>query len=644
MAYKFNPFTGNLDDTGLPVDTDGTLAANSDTKIASQKATKTYVDTKTATLVGTLASRPTSANSGDFYLATDEKNGMLYKYNSTTSAWLPLGEDEIIKEADRLRNARGAIIKSSSTPTSWAALGDSITQGFGDSTYIGYFDRFRRKLMNKYGIVYGKARHEFKTPNPLGLTHTSAVNYGWGLNGLLLGYVDSKVVCPGWTPLYGRRARVYYTQGPSQGKMQIEVKLDTTVVKTEVIDTGNATQLSGRVWDSGDLGSINKVTITVTPVTGGAFNAGYSVIFENYELYADLNGYGIRDFNGGHVGYSTNEYTANLNFADGLDSMNLDGLIIYLGQNDILATSLPTFISQYQTIIDTIKSKLPGTKPVSVVMLGQNPCVEGNRTNVALVKQFNDATRTLAVANGFTFIDLYPILGNPAISDPAGLYVGSTNDGVHPGDKGHELIANAIMDKVYPSDSGDYTPTRLNIGDGLMLDVNNLSSAGIAGQADWTAGTKSIFSDLVVAPGSFGGTQFTRLTTGAVGTVMTSVNFLGNAVPAWGLSGSQVVKAVTAVTNTYTLDVAVANIYTITAPAANFTVTTSGTPTDGQKLVLRLNNGATAYTPTWNSIFLSSGLVSLPTTLTASKINTCYFVYVAARSKWVLMAYDAVGF
>ena len=32
-----------LDDSQL--DTDGTLAANSDTKIASQKATKTYADT-----------------------------------------------------------------------------------------------------------------------------------------------------------------------------------------------------------------------------------------------------------------------------------------------------------------------------------------------------------------------------------------------------------------------------------------------------------------------------------------------------------------------------------------------------------------------------------------------------------------------
>ncbi len=42
--------------TTAPIDTDGTLAADSDTVVASQKATKTYVDTA----VALLASIPTS--------------------------------------------------------------------------------------------------------------------------------------------------------------------------------------------------------------------------------------------------------------------------------------------------------------------------------------------------------------------------------------------------------------------------------------------------------------------------------------------------------------------------------------------------------------------------------------------------------
>jgi hypothetical protein len=38
---------------GVPIDVDGTLSANSDVLVASQKATKTYADTKQAQLNGT---------------------------------------------------------------------------------------------------------------------------------------------------------------------------------------------------------------------------------------------------------------------------------------------------------------------------------------------------------------------------------------------------------------------------------------------------------------------------------------------------------------------------------------------------------------------------------------------------------------
>ncbi len=46
---SFNGTSGKLiKDSGLALDVDGTLAANSDTKVASQKAVKTYADTKVA--------------------------------------------------------------------------------------------------------------------------------------------------------------------------------------------------------------------------------------------------------------------------------------------------------------------------------------------------------------------------------------------------------------------------------------------------------------------------------------------------------------------------------------------------------------------------------------------------------------------
>ena len=52
MAFEFNPFTGKLDktggeagvDSGVAISTDGTLASNSDLKVPTEQAVKTYVD------------------------------------------------------------------------------------------------------------------------------------------------------------------------------------------------------------------------------------------------------------------------------------------------------------------------------------------------------------------------------------------------------------------------------------------------------------------------------------------------------------------------------------------------------------------------------------------------------------------------
>jgi Protein of unknown function (DUF2793) len=66
--------TGGFGTAGtLDFDTDGTLAANSDAKIATQKATKTYVDARVAGLSWKQAVRAASTANGT--LATDFENG-----------------------------------------------------------------------------------------------------------------------------------------------------------------------------------------------------------------------------------------------------------------------------------------------------------------------------------------------------------------------------------------------------------------------------------------------------------------------------------------------------------------------------------------------------------------------------------------
>lgn len=80
------------------------------------------------------------------------------------------------------------------------------------------------------------------------------------------------------------------------------------------------------------------------------------------------------------------------------------------------------------------------------------------------------------------------------------------------------------------------------------------------------------------------------------------------------------------------------NQYNLTAlaAAAAFGAPT-GTPLDGQKLIIRIKDNATPRALTWNSIYRPLG-IALPTTTSASKTTYMQFIYNAADTKWDLVA------
>jgi hypothetical protein len=97
--------------------------------------------------------------------------------------------------------------------------------------------------------------------------------------------------------------------------------------------------------------------------------------------------------------------------------------------------------------------------------------------------------------------------------------------------------------------------------------------------------------------------------------------------------------------STYTSNVGTTDVVVVSAPTANFTVANpTGTPVDGQKLWLRIKSGATPYTPTWGTQYLSSGVATLPTSLPASKTATLAFMYDATQGAYVLLAADTTGY
>lgn len=82
------------------------------------------------------------------------------------------------------------------------------------------------------------------------------------------------------------------------------------------------------------------------------------------------------------------------------------------------------------------------------------------------------------------------------------------------------------------------------------------------------------------------------------------------------------------------------DLYDLTALAQAATFgAPSGTPINGQKLIIRIKDNGTARALSWNAIYVAGG-VALPTTTVLSKILTLGFIYNTANSlnKWMLVA------
>ena len=79
--------------------------------------------------------------------------------------------------------------------------------------------------------------------------------------------------------------------------------------------------------------------------------------------------------------------------------------------------------------------------------------------------------------------------------------------------------------------------------------------------------------------------------------------------------------------------------YIITALAGNPTFAApSGSPVQGQKLIIRIKDDGTARVLAWNAIYRAIS-ADLPTTTVASKTMYLGFMYNSTDSKWDLIAY-----
>lgn len=87
--------------------------------------------------------------------------------------------------------------------------------------------------------------------------------------------------------------------------------------------------------------------------------------------------------------------------------------------------------------------------------------------------------------------------------------------------------------------------------------------------------------------------------------------------------------------------------FDITALATNITSMTSsltGTPRNGQTLMIRFKDNGTARTITWGASFQSSGVATLLATTVINKTHYVGLRYDSAAAKWICLAVDAAGY
>lgn len=114
----------------------------------------------------------------------------------------------------------------------------------------------------------------------------------------------------------------------------------------------------------------------------------------------------------------------------------------------------------------------------------------------------------------------------------------------------------------------------------------------------------------------------------------------GNLTPSKGI-----VPRVTSTTSgsSVTVDPSAADEYVWTALAATltFNASTTGSPTNGVKLIFRIKDNGTPQTLTWTTTgagsFRAVG-VTLPTTTTASKVTYVGCIYNSTESYWDVVA------
>jgi hypothetical protein len=159
----------------------------------------------------------------------------------------------------------------------------------------------------------------------------------------------------------------------------------------------------------------------------------------------------------------------------------------------------------------------------------------------------------------------------------------------------------------------------------------------------WASSAALAANALVIGGGAGAAPATTTTGTGVVTALGNNTNSTGGFATIDGtatLTNKRINPRVSSTTSTATLtpDISANDQYVLTAQAVGLTVAApTGTPVDGNRLIIRILDNGVAQTISWNATYTVIG-TTLPTTTTANKMVYVGCIYNAANTRWDVVA------
>lgn len=227
------------------------------------------------------------------------------------------------------------------------------------------------------------------------------------------------------------------------------------------------------------------------------------------------------------------------------------------------------------------------------------------------------------------------ITGNPSV--PAGTGPALT--------EGYYSVGGYAFFQGYNYTTSVYIPVQVD-GSFLYLNSNSGGNVGINTATNVPSAQLHISSTTKgFLPPRMTNAQRVAIATPAVGLVAystdTTEGAFVNTSLGWQRIATLPVTTTTASTATLTPNVDAADTFTITAQAVALSVANpTGTPINGQKMIIRIEDNGTARAITWSGTqYRASTDLALPTTTIATKTMYLGFIYNSTDTKWDLLAF-----